>query len=29
MMQFFDKKELDAELKMKLRKFVFDVVGCK
>lgn len=28
MMNIFDKKELDTELKEKLRRFVFDVVGC-
>ena len=25
---FFEKKELDGELKGKLKRFVFDVVGC-
>lgn len=25
---FFDKKEVDPQLKDKLRKFVYDVVGC-
>jgi hypothetical protein len=25
---FFEKKELESELKEKLKRFVFDVIGC-
>ncbi len=28
MMQIFDKKELDSDLKSRLSRFVYDVVGC-
>ena len=27
-MQLFEKKELDSDLKYRLRRFVYDVVGC-